>query len=50
MIDEDLQSHGSHGKDQFVYSALSPGSLWQFDLYHTSLHHRLVIWSLAQPV
>lgn len=33
MIDEDPRSHGNHGKDQFVYSAFSLGSLWQFDLY-----------------
>lgn len=31
MIDEVPLSHGSHGKDRFVYSALSL-SLWQLDL------------------
>lgn len=47
VIDEDPQSHGSRGKDQFVYSALSPGSLWQFDLCHADVRHRFLIWSLA---
>lgn len=35
MIDEGQQSYGSHGKGQFVYSALS---LWQFDLYGAGFH------------
>lgn len=48
MIDEDPQSHGSRGKDQFVYSALSPGSLWQFDLCHADVRHRFLIWSRAR--
>lgn len=48
VIDEDPQSHGSRGKDQFVYSALSPGSLWQFDLCHADVRHRFLIWSLAR--
>lgn len=47
VIDEDPQSHGSHGKGQFVYSALSPGSLWQFDLYHADVRHRLLVRRLA---
>lgn len=47
VIDEDPQSRRSHGKNQFVYSALSPGSLWHFDLYHADVHHRFLIWSLA---
>lgn len=50
MIDEDLRSPGNHGKDQFVYSALSLESVWQLDLYHAGLHHRLLICSLAQAV
>lgn len=49
MIDEELRSRGSHGKDQFVYSALSLGFLRQFDLYDAGLHHGLVIWSSASP-
>lgn len=48
VIDEDPQSHGSRGKDQFVYSALSPGSLWHFDLCHADVRHRFLIWSLAR--
>lgn len=48
VIDEDPQSPGSRGKDQFVYSALSPGSLWQFDLCHADVRHRFLIWSLAR--
>ncbi|CAG08728.1 unnamed protein product [Tetraodon nigroviridis] len=47
VIDEDPQSHGSREKDPFVYSALSPGSLWQFDLYHADVHHRFLVRSLA---
>lgn len=47
VIDEDPGAHGSHGKDQFVYSARSPGSLWQLDLYYAGLHHRFLISSLA---
>lgn len=47
MIDEDPQSHGSRGKDQFVYSALSPGSLWHFDLCHADVRHGFLIWSLS---
>lgn len=31
VIDGDRRSLGSHGKDRFVYSALSPGSTWQLD-------------------
>lgn len=48
VIDEEPQSRGSRGKDQFVYSALSPGSLWQLDLCHADVRHRFLIWSLAR--
>lgn len=40
MIDGDCQSLGSHGKDRFVYSALSPGSAWQLDLYCSGWHRK----------
>lgn len=48
VIDEDPQSRGSRGKDQFVYAALSPGSLWQLDLCHADVRHRFLIWSRAR--
>lgn len=44
VIDGDRRSLGSHGKDGFVYSALSSGSAWQLDLYCGGPHRRLAVW------
>lgn len=50
VIDEELRSHGRHGKDQFVYPALSLGSQWHFDLYCAAVDHGLLIWSLSKTI